>query len=190
LKKLGEKAFFTKDDVAEIFGIKSESAKVLCTRFTKKGIFIRLKKNFYILSENLEKLNIEDLFKISNYLQVPSYISFLTALSYYGVSTQIQRGFIESASTRRTRKFKIQSFLFNFYKIKKNYYFGFVKENDIFIATKEKALVDSVYLYSFGKYKLDFSAIDFNKIDRAKLREVIDPFPERTKKILKKICRI
>jgi hypothetical protein len=58
------------------------------------------------------------------------------------------------------------------------------------MATKEKAFVDSVYLYSFGKYKLDFSSIDFDKLDKNKIGEILAVFPRKTKVIAEKLCRI
>lgn len=189
LQKLREKLYFTAQDVAGIAGIDSASSLVLCTRYTKKGIFVRLKKNFYVLEQVWENFSREDFFRISNFLQVPSYISFGTALSRYGVTTQLQQDFFESACLKRSRKFDIKGVAFNFYKLKKEYYFGFVRENNIFIATKEKAFVDSAYLYSFGKYKIDFSAIDLGKLDRGKIREIIKVFPGKTKSIIKKLCK-
>lgn len=188
--KLNEKLFFTPEEVSEIFKISYSSAKVLCTRFVKKGIFLRIKKNFYITEQKFKSLSQEELFKISNFLQIPSYISFSTALSFYGVSTQVQRGFIENACLKRTRKIEVGEIVFNFYKIKKMYYFDFIKINDFFIATKEKALLDSLYLYSFGKYSLDISAIDFDKFDKGKLKKLIRVYPGKTRKILRKLCKI
>ncbi|MFN3551400.1 MAG: hypothetical protein ACK4WJ_06305, partial [Endomicrobiia bacterium] len=90
-KKLKNKIYFTPEGVANLLKIKFDSAKVLCYRYAKSGLFIRLKKDFYILEEKWWNLKIEEKFKIANILSVPSYISLMTALSYYEVTTQIQR---------------------------------------------------------------------------------------------------
>ena len=45
---LNGKLFFSVNDAADIFGITHESAWVLCSRYVKQGIFIRLKNNLYI----------------------------------------------------------------------------------------------------------------------------------------------
>ena len=58
----------------------------------------------------------EDFFKISNILQVPSYISLMTALSYYEITTQVQREVIESVCVKRTLKKTIENTEFNFSK--------------------------------------------------------------------------
>ncbi len=190
IRKLKNKLYFTVDDLQDLLGIKPESARVLCARYTKKGFFIRLKRNFYVLSEKWENFSKEDFLKISNILQVPSYISFMTALSSYDVSTQVQRDFYENASLKRSVGFEVKGAIFNFYKLKKIYYFDFIKKGDIFIATREKAFVDSVYLYSFGKYKIDFSSLDLNRLDKDRLPEIMEKYPEKTKNIIQKQCRI
>ena len=50
---------------------------------------------------------------------------------------------------------------------------GLKNERGIFIAIKEKALVDAMYLYSFGKYKIDFSALNLKVFDKRKLKEIL-----------------
>jgi predicted transcriptional regulator of viral defense system len=164
--------------------------RVLCTRYIRNGFFIRLKKNFYVLTERWENFSKEDFLKISNFLQVPSYISFLTALSLYEVTTQVQRDYFESVSLKRSVRFNIEGVTFSFYKLKKKYYFDFIKKDDIFIATKEKAFIDSVYLYSFGKYKIDFSSLDLDKLDKNKIKKILKLYPQKTKNIVRKICGI
>ena len=115
----------------------------------------------------------------------------MPALSYYEITTQVQRGVIESVCVKRTLKKTIENIEFNyFYKINRNLYFDFLKKDDFFIASKEKAFVDAVYLYSFGKYSFDFDSIDISKLDMKRIKKIIKNFPERTKQTLKKICKI
>jgi len=121
---------------------------------------------------------------------VPSYISFMSALCYYDISTQVQRNYIESAVLKRSKTYEIENTVFNYYKLKNNLYFGFQKLNGFFIATKEKAFFDSVYLYSLGRYKFDVSSLDLDKLDRKKIKNMLKYFPEKTKNIVVKLCRI
>jgi len=190
LRSLRSRLYFRVEDLQDLLGIKSGSARVLCSRYTAKGLFVRLKKNFYMLSEAWEGIPGEDLLKISNLLQAPSYISFATALSFYEITTQVQRNFFESAALKRSVRFDIKGTAFNFYKLHKKYYFDFIKRGDIFIATKEKAFIDSVYLYSFGKYKIDFSSIDLNKLDIKRILKISEIYPQKTKGSIRKICGI
>lgn len=190
LRKLKEKPYFRVEDLEDLLKIRRASVRVLCTRYTKNGLFVRLKRNFYVLNENWENFDREDLLKIANFLQIPSYISFMTALSFYEVTTQVQRNFLESASLKRSIKADIKGVIFNYYKLKKQYYFGFVKKDNLFMATKEKAFVDTVYLYSFGKYRFDLDSLDFDKLNKGRLREILKTFPRKTKTIVKKLCGI
>ena len=75
-------------------------------------------------------------------------------------------------------------------KVDKKYYFDFVKNGRFFIATPEKAFLDCVYLFSFGKYKADFDSIDFEKLNMKKIFGLLLKYPERIKKSIKKICKI
>jgi len=190
LKELGSRLYFTVKDAADILRVKPESAWVLCARYVKEGIFLRVRKNFYVLSQKWESFSREDFFRISNFLQVPSYVSFMTALSWYEVTTQVQRNFFESASLKRSLQYETEGVAFNFYKLQKEYYFDFIKKNNVFMATKEKAFLDSIYLYSFGKYRLDMSSLDLEKLDKIRMKRLMRPFPQKTQKIISKLCRI
>ena len=93
------KTCITHHDVAQTLGIKLGSAEVWCSRYVRKGLLTRLKRGLYVKTENLAHMSQTGLFEIANILQVPSYISLMTALSYYGITTQVQRNFLESISS-------------------------------------------------------------------------------------------
>lgn len=190
LRSLRSHLYFTSQDVADVLGIKPSSALVLCTRYVKKGLLIRLKKDLYTLKERWQENSAKDFYRISNILQVPSYISLMTALSFYEVTTQVQRGFFESVCVKRTRRYEIEGIIFNFYKLKRELYFDFTKQGDFFIATKEKAFLDAVYLYSFGKYAFDVDSIDLAKFDIQRMKKLLKKFPKKTKMTVERICRI
>ena len=118
---LSSQLYFRVEDVAHLMTITPGSARVLCARYAAKGVFTRLKNNFYMMSHNWQHLRMQDFYKISNFLQVPSYISFMSALSFYGVTTQVQREFVESAAVKRSIHFDIKNRLFYYYKMKERY---------------------------------------------------------------------
>jgi len=189
-ERLKNKLYFTTEDVALAAGITEASAHVLCSRYAKRGIFVKLKKNFYILERNWERYGLPDFFRLANFLQVPSYISCMNALSFYGVTTQVQQGWIESIALKRSIKFEARGIIFSYYKIKKEYYFGFEKKENFFIALKEKAFIDAVYLSSFGKYPMDVSSINTESLDEALIEGMIEPYPRRTQSKVRELCRI
>lgn len=190
LKSLRGQLFIGVGDVAALLAIKRASARMVCFRAVQEGLFIRMKNDMYILEEKWRYLERQDLFALSNYLQVPSYVSFSTALSFYGVTTQVQQDFIECACLKRTRKFTPGNKIFNYYKLKQGLYGGFVRKDGYFIATAEKAFLDSLYLYSFGKYAIDFAAVDLKKLDMKAVKRQLKGYPAKTRKIVSKICKI
>ncbi len=187
---LKNRKFFRAGEISEILNINPSSARVLCSRMKQQGLVVRLKRDFYVIREKWDNLQYEDVLKLANILQVPSYISCMSALAFYDVSTQVQRSFYESVSLKRTRKFNADSAVFNYYKIKTALYFGFEKKEGIFIALKEKAFLDAVYLYSFGKYKFDASSISLGKLQKTKITDMLDKYPIKTRKTFEKIWTI
>jgi len=190
LRPLQEKLFFTAGDVASLLKIKSESAQVLCSRYAKKGIFVRLKKNFYVLETNWNRYGNEDFFRLANSLQVPSYISCMSALAYHGITTQVPRKWYESISVKRSIRYDALETAFHYFKFKASYYFGFAKINNLFIAEKEKAFLDACHLSVFGEYAADWNAMNTESLDRSILEKMMAVFPEKTKKYAREQCRI
>jgi predicted transcriptional regulator of viral defense system len=183
LRKI-KKKYFNLRQFANTLNMPVSSAKVTASRYVKAGALIRPKRDLYVSAEQWEYLTPEDKFQLANLIQTPSYISLLTALSYYEISTQIQREFIESVAIKRTKQVEVKGTVFNYTKIKKGLYFGFVRVRDFFIAEPEKALLDAFYLTSLNKYTLDIEALDFNKIDKEKLLEFLPKFPVSVQKMV------
>jgi predicted transcriptional regulator of viral defense system len=180
IKKIN-KLYFAYQDVAKILSTSEGSARVLCSRYVKQKYFIRLKRNFYILKERWDNITPNQRLELANILQVPSYISLMTALSFYEYTTQVQQKFIESISLYRTFTKDIEGFIFNYSKIKKDLYFSFSKKNNIFIASPEKAFIDSLYLNYLGKYNLDLSSLNLEKIDRKSCENILKRYPSKFK---------
>lgn len=180
VKKIN-KLYFTYQDVAKILSISEDSARVLCTRYVKQKYLIRLKRNFYILKERWDIITLNKRLELANILQVPSYISLVTALSFYEYTTQVQQNFIESISLYRTFTKDIEGVVFNYSKIKNDFYFGFSKKDNIFIASPEKAFIDSLYLNYLGKYNLDLSPLNLEKIDKKGCENILKKYPPKFK---------
>jgi predicted transcriptional regulator of viral defense system len=190
LQELSRKTCFTLDDVAQSLGIQTASARVLCSRYVRQGMLVRLKNGFYTTTWKWENLTRLDFFKIANILQVPSYISLMSALAYYEITTQVQNNYQESICLKRSIVCDVQEVVFNYVKMQEQYYGDFIKTDGIFIATKEKAFIDAAYLYSFGKYKFDIDSLDMKKLDIKKLRSIIKIYPQRTKEKVNRLCGI
>jgi hypothetical protein len=183
------KFLFGINDIAKLLSIGRESAKVTASRYSKKGILIRVKPDIYIERTKFENLNEGGLFRLANLIQTPSYISLTTALSYYNITSQQTRNFIESVSFKRTKEINIKNITFNFTIVKKGFYLGFELKNDFFIALPEKALADAIYLSSLKRYNCDFSAIDFKKINKSNIKKYLDTTNNRTITFWNSLCK-
>lgn len=181
--------FFSSLDVASALKISEASARLTCHRYVKKGYLIRPKRDLYLLEENWASLGNPGQYALANRLQVPSYVSFLTALSYHEISTQVQKNFVESAAVTRTKKVESVGWTFRYFKLAGKLYFGFTKKESFFIALPEKALLDALYLMSLSRYRLDWSALDIGKLNRRELKRMAIFFPERTRELARRLCK-
>ena len=181
-----QKLYFGHEDIARVLGITLQSAKVTANRYIKYGLLIRLKRNIYVLKEKWASIDREQEFLLANIIQVPSYISLMTALDYYEITTQVQQDFIESVAVKRTKGVEIDQKYFNFTKINTDLYSGFSRTRGFFIAAPEKAFLDAVYLMSFGRYSFDIPSIDFSKLNLEKIGYMGRLFPLRTQGFLNK----
>jgi predicted transcriptional regulator of viral defense system len=178
--------YFGYEDIARALKVKPASARVSASRYVELGFLMRLKRNVYVPRERWRAATREERFALANLGQTPSYISLLTALDYYEITTQIQRGFIESVAVKRTREISFNGSVFRYTKVSRTLYFGFIRQQDFFIATPEKAFLDAVYLMSFGRYAIDLSAIDYEKLNRKEIRRLSRHYPTKTRKMLEK----
>jgi len=180
------KPYFGYEEIAKVLGISKASAKVSASRYVRQGILLRIKKNIYVLREVWDAAGREEKFSLVNLGQVPSYISLMTALDYYDITSQVQRDLFESVAVKRTKEINLKGSVFRYVKITGALYFGFKKEKGFFIATPEKALLDAFYLMSYGRYALDISALDTMKLDKTEIKQLSREFPLKTQNMLRK----
>lgn len=180
------KLYFGYEEIAKALDIGLASARVSANRYVRQGYLIRIKRNLYVLRQRWAAFTREEKFVLANLAQVPSYISLMTALGYYEVTTQVQRNFTESMALKRTRSIEAAGDVFNYSKIDARLYFGFSRTSGFFVASAEKAFLDALYLSSLRRYNFDISSIDGNKLDKAALRAMALKYPLKTRRLLKK----
>ena len=149
-----------------IFNISKRVSQYHLEEYTKKGVFLRLKKGVYAnLSNNPPP------FLMANKIYQPSYISFESALSYYGLIPETVYS-VTSATVKATREFSSQNYHFVFHRIKKEAFAGYTPiemgGETILIAQPEKALADFLYFVSLGKRKLP-DRLNLKKIEKKAL---------------------
>lgn len=166
-----------------IFNTSLRSTQYFLEEYTKKGIFLRLKKGLYELSFNPASLYLK-----ANKLYQPSYISFESALSHHNLIPGRIYSMI-SATTKPTREFNTKHNNFIYHKMKKDYYLGYrpykIENETILIAEPEKALADCLYLSTIRKRSLP-ERVDLKKIEQKKLKKYLRIFQ---KKKLKRVFK-
>ena len=129
----------------------------------QKEYIHKIINRWYLFSDTV--LTEQFLFLIANKIYAPSYISFETALSYYGL---IPEGVytVISATSRKTKNFQTPQGRFHYRKLKPECIFGYhleAVENQHFkIADPEKAILDFLYLHPEIKNVTDFEAWRIN----------------------------
>ena len=175
---LRDKGFkiFTPFEFTRIFETSFVSAQKFLERYTKKGVFARVKKGLYI--SNLDPPNE---MVLANRIYFPSYISFESALSYYGLIPETVYS-ITSATTKPTREFFLGEMAFSYSKIKKEAFTGYTPEQfegeTVLIATPEKAFCDYFYFVNLGKKSLN-ERLKLDKLDFAKVRSYAQLFKRK-----------
>ncbi len=154
LSELAEnnKTLFTVDDAVKILKEKKSSVTKLLHDSTKNKWLFRLSKGKYLilpLEAGVKPEFTEHEFIIASNLIGPSYISYWSALNYYGFTEQVSKT-VFVATIKRKREMDILGLKIKFVTINKNKFFGFkkilVNNRPVNIAEKEKVIVDCLDL--------------------------------------------
>ncbi len=187
LEKLynSEKTFFTPFEIGEFFDIKKRrTLEDFVRRLRKQGVLVQLEKGKYYVSSK-EPLD----FEIANFLNSTSYISFETALNYYGILSQFPFE-ITSATLTKTKKKEILGKTYSYSKIAKGLFTGFQKEDGFLIALPEKALFDYLYLITRGvKTENYLDEMDFSRIKKKPFKNYFSLVSVETGEAIRKRCR-
>ena len=108
---------------------------------------IRIKRGMYIVSPDVSGIPVNSMI-IANSLYGPSYVSFSTALNYYGLIDDLSQG-IYSATIKRDKRYQTPVGRYEYVSLPASYYTVGIKqvmEHDysFLIATPEKALCDTI----------------------------------------------
>jgi predicted transcriptional regulator of viral defense system len=158
----------------------------------KKKYIYKIRNGWYRFNKKPE--NETELYYIANKIYAPSYISFETAMNYYGIIPEAVFT-IKSASTLKTQSFKNDLGFFKYSNLKEECFFGYKlisTENFTFkIANIEKTILDFLY---FSHSIETFHDIESLRLNRYLLKEKLDynkllQYAElyKTKQLLKKI---
>ena len=186
---------FTVFSLADIRKIQSNFHRRRLNEWQDKGYIKKLRRGYYMFADTV--LNEGILFLIANRLYTPSYVSFESALSYYGL---IPEGVysITSVCGKKTASFRSPIAEFTYRRIKPEFLFGYRLQkqgNQTYkIAEIERAVLDYLYLNPTIIRDADFYEWRFNsqeflsKADLSKLRQYAKAF--NNKSLLERLERL
>ncbi len=160
LKKLERFPLFTENDVAKMTNKSPEYVKTLLYRLNRQNLIKRIEKGKYTVYD--------DPMLFSSRIITPSYFSLWTAFRFYNMTQQQPYGlFVVSAINKKKLSFQNTEIMF----FKTKHPFGYKKERyadfDIFMAEKEKAIIDAL-LFKIPLqdivYALDSEGLNFEKL--------------------------
>ncbi len=170
-------------DIENLLQIKSSrTLEDLIKRLIQENVLTSVERGkYYITSKQPSN------FEIANFLYSPSYISFETALNYYGLLSQFPLEITSATLGKKTEK-EMNKQLFTYSHIDKKFFTGYYKESNYLIATKEKALFDEIYLISKSiKSENILENLDLSNFEMVKFKEFLNLLPKNSLKAFQNI---
>jgi len=159
--------FVTPTAISQLFDLtKKNTVYKLLQRLEKYQLIHRLNHGQYLVANS----SVTD-FAIANSLVTPSYVSFESALSFYGILAQFPYP-ITSATTKKSVVIDALDKEFQFTSLSDRFFFGYQSINHQLIASPEKALIDGLYLMSKGLRRLDLDGLDLTSINKNHLKQL------------------
>jgi predicted transcriptional regulator of viral defense system len=157
------------------------------TNWLQKGYILKLKNGFYTFPEYLSKPNFN--FYFANRIYRPSYISTHSALAFYGLIPEAVLQ-VTCVSSLKTKSFNTVFGSFHYQSINPKYFFGYAQKPlqsglNIFLASPEKAILDTLYLNSYYTEAKDLEELRLDNdtfsecMDIAKLLEYSNRFKNK-----------
>lgn len=170
-----KKQIYNFSDFKKIFELKNDnSAYHAIKRLKKDEIISSLTNGKYYLIDNPPND-----FQVANNLYFPSYISLESALNYYGILIQVPQ-MIFSISAKKRKKINWERKEFIYLHISNEYFFDYIKEKDFLIATPEKALIDTIFFNSIGKWVTDFDELLLDNVNKKRLLKIRDKIKNKS----------
>ncbi|MGC8496344.1 MAG: type IV toxin-antitoxin system AbiEi family antitoxin domain-containing protein [Candidatus Micrarchaeia archaeon] len=174
---------FTLNDATKIIGLGKKYTSLFLQRAIEKGVIGRVERGLYYIKSNANE------YEIASSVLNPSYVSMVSALAYYGLTTQIPR-LVYVVSTKRHKSIKLTNgYEIIFKHVKQAMMFGYHKEanGNVFMADPEKAIVDIFYFADVND--LDEDALERPpRLDVAKLTRYSEA--SKNKRVLLEVAKL
>lgn len=168
---------FRKQDAEKL----TPHAGMFLSRAFKRGLIHRINRGNYINSFLCGFPRVEE---VACFLRAPAYISCEWALNYHGVSLQsptVCTVVTLGTSVGKKRNIVYQGITIEFSKISSCLFFGFTHQDRFYMASPEKAILDTLY------YRGTIPAQDELELDRVDfdiLSKMAEAYPESVRRCL------
>lgn len=169
--------YFTTKLFRDLFAISDERVYQIIFSLKKKGLIREVENGKYLVLGFEPHRVLSNPFFIASRLVSPAYVSFRSALNYFGLTEQVPFT-VYVATTKQKKEIEFENYRYKYVKVALHKFFGYEKqmigEQPVLIAEKEKAIVDSLDQLSYGGGFLEVAKALFNakdEIDNQKLIE-------------------
>jgi predicted transcriptional regulator of viral defense system len=170
------KTVFTSKDIAILWQDPGSSAtRVRVSYYVKKGDLIRLRKGLYVKNNDYNKI------ELATRIFTPAYVSFETILAKEGLVFQLYQPIFIASYTTRNIIVDNQEYVFKTIKndILTNS-IGVKNINETSIASKERALLDTLYVNN------DYFFDNLRSVDWEKVNQILPIY--NNKRMAKKVA--
>lgn len=179
IEHLGKEVFGIRD-IKNLFPDETHINTVI-KRLKDSRVLIKITRGVYVLQGH--SFDVEQL---ATKIYYPSYISFESALSKYGIMNQGLYK-LTLATTRHSKKIKLNEIECDYSKLKPELFFGFNLEGGTYIAEPEKAFLDTLYLMSLGKKTKSYREWYTKELDKNKIKKYLPFFGKAVRKLVREV---
>jgi len=154
------------------------------SRALKDGLIYHINRGNYINSFLYGFPAVED---VACFLKPPAYITCEWALNIHGISLQapvVCTVVTLSTSVGKKRNIQYQGITIEFSKISERLFFGFTKHDNGYLATPEKAILDTLY---YRRMIPAFDELDLDDVDYETLVKMTAKFPATVSRMAHKL---
>lgn len=179
--KMIPKSYFSIKDAEKFYKGASKSLYVTLNRLVKKQELTRIMKSFYTF--DLANLDFE---QFACEIKKKSYISLEYALFHHGFIDQIPETITLITSGKSTTINTITREI-EYSHVKKDLYFGYEITGNMLMATKEKAILDEIYLIALSKRSFTIKKEWLNQINKNLFKKWLKKYPKLAQKYTQRI---
>lgn len=156
---------FSFSDLVKFLRKNENYSKVFLHRILKKNLLVKIEKGKYTLPN-------QNPFSVASSIVFPSYVSFISAYSFYSLTTQLPIT-VFVAGLKQKKEVSYSGYRIKFIAMARERFFGYRKEfvdnKIVFIAEKEKAVLDSLLLPQHCPLQETYFALKEMEVNKDKL---------------------